>query len=68
MDHPQDGSQEPIDKHHTLSIVDWCRNCHVNLFVVERRRAPTNQEAETPAHDGAPNDSQTLTEEGGTDQ
>lgn len=66
MDQNQVGSQEPIDKHHTLSIIDWCCYCPDTLFVVERQRAPINQEAETPVHVCAPNRPETLTDEGGT--
>jgi hypothetical protein len=68
MKQEQEGSQEPIDKHHTLLIVDWCCYCPDNLFVVERQRAPKKQEAETPVHACAPNLPETLAEKGGAGQ
>lgn len=68
MDQNQAGSQEPIDKHHTLSIYDWCCYCPDTLFVVKRRRAPISQAAETPVHVCAPNSPETLTDEGGAEE
>lgn len=68
MENNQPGLEEPIDEHHTISIVDWCEYCHDTLFIVEKRRAPINPEADTPVHDCALNFSNSHTQRGGTGQ
>lgn len=62
------GLQEHIDRHHTLSIDDWCIYCPDNLFVVEKRRAPKYLLTETPAHVCVPSVPVTLSNEGGAGQ
>lgn len=62
------GSQEHIDRHHTLSIYDWRNYCPDNLVVVGNRRAPTYRLTETAAHVCVPSAPVTLANEGGTGQ